>query len=42
MVVASMEAPFTLLEEPVKVLSLDAIKAGQMAFGLVPEVLDAM
>ena len=40
--VASMEAPFALLEEPVKVLLLDAIKVAQMALGLVPEVLDTV
>ena len=40
--VAPIEAPFALLEEPVKVLSLDAIESAQMTLGLVPKVLDAI
>jgi len=35
-----MEAPFTLLEEQIKVLFGDSIVASEMSFGLVPEVLD--
>ena len=33
-----IETPFTLLEEPVKVLLLDAVK---VALGLVPKILNA-
>ena len=37
-----VEAPFALLEVEVEVLPGDAIVAAQMAFGLVPEILDAV
>ena len=36
--VASIEAPFALLEEPVKVFRLDTVKAAQVPFGLIPEI----
>ena len=42
MVVLSIEAPLALLQEPVKVVGFDAIESTQMAFGLVPEVLDSV
>lgn len=38
--VASIEAPLALLQKPVKVLRLDAIKPPQVTFGLVPEILN--
>ena len=40
--VASVEAPFALLQKPVKVIFLYAIKATQMALRLVPEILDSI
>ena len=40
--VSSIEAPFALLQKPVKVLWLDAIKATQMTLRLVPKVFDAV
>lgn len=40
--VASIEAPFALLQEPVKVLFPDPVKSTQMPLGLVPEVLDTV
>ena len=36
--IAPIEAPFALLEEPVKVFRLDTVKATQVSFGLIPEV----
>ncbi len=36
--VASIEAPFALLEEPVKAFRLDTVKAMQVSFGLIPEI----
>lgn len=42
LMVASIEAPFALLEEPVKVRWFDAVKATQVPLGLVPKVLDAV
>ena len=39
-VVASIEAPLTLLQEPIEVVSLDAVEATQVPLGLVPEVLN--
>ncbi len=37
-----IEAPFALFQEEMKVRFLDAIVASEMAFRLVPEVLDAI
>ena len=37
-----VEAPFAFLEEEVEVLAGDAIVAAEMAFGLAPEVFDAV
>ena len=36
--IASIEAPFAFLEEPVKVFRLDTVKATQVPFGLIPKV----
>ena len=36
--VASIEAPFALLEEPVKMFRLNTVEASQVSFGLVPKV----
>ena len=38
--VASIEAPFALLEKPVEIARFDAIESSQMSLGLVPEVFD--
>ena len=38
--VASIEAPFTLLEKPMKIILCDTIESSQMSFGLVPKVFD--
>ena len=38
--VASIEAPFALLEKPIKVLLFDAVEAAHVALGLVPKILD--
>ena len=38
----SIEAPLTLLQEPVKVVRFDAVVASQRTLGLVPEVLDSV
>ena len=40
--VVSIEAPFALLQDPVKVVSFYAVESSQMAFGLVPEALDSV
>ena len=40
--VASIEAPFTLLEKPVKILLFDAVIFSKDPFRLIPEVLDAV
>jgi hypothetical protein len=40
LMVASIEAPFTLLEKPMKIVRFDAIESSQMSFGLVPKVFD--
>ncbi len=40
LMVASIEAPFALLEKPMKIARFDAIESSQMSFGLVPEVFD--
>jgi hypothetical protein len=41
-VASSIEAPFTLLQIPVKTLRFDPIKTPQMALGLVPKILDSL
>jgi hypothetical protein len=41
-VVASIEAPFALLEKPIKVLLFDAVETAHVALGLVPEILDSI
>ena len=38
--VASIEAPFALLEKPMKIVRFDAIESSQMSFGLIPKVFD--
>lgn len=40
--IASIAAPFTFLEKPVKTLLFDAVKLAYMPLGLVPEMLDAV
>ena len=40
--VASIEAPFALLEKPIKVLLFDAIETAHVALGLVPKILDSI
>ena len=40
--IASIEAPLTFLQIPVKIFLFDAVKFAQVAFGLVPEILDAV
>ena len=40
--VATIEAPFALLQKPVEVIGFDAIELTQMTLGLVPEVLDSV
>ena len=40
--VATIEAPFALLQKPVEVIGFDAIELAQMTLGLVPEVLDTV
>ena len=40
--VASVEAPFALLQEPIEAIFLNAIKATQMTLRLVPEVLNSI
>ena len=37
--VAAVEPPFTLFQEPVEMFWLDAVKAAQMPFCLAPKVL---
>lgn len=39
---AVIEAPFTLLQEPVKVVRCDAIEPPQLSLCLVPEVLHSI
>ena len=36
--IAAIEAPFALLQEPVKMFRLDTVEASQVSFGLIPEV----
>ena len=38
----SIEAPLTFFQEPVEVVGFDAVESAQVAFGLVPEVLDSI
>ena len=40
LMVASIEAPFALLEKPMKIVRFDGIESLQMSFGLVPKVFD--
>ena len=40
LMVASIEAPFALLEKPMKIVRFDAIEFSKMSFGLVPKVFD--
>ncbi len=40
--VASVEAPFALLEKPIKALLFDAVEPAHVALGLVPEILDSI
>ena len=42
LMVASVEAPFALLEEPVEAFLFDAIEPTQMTLGLIPEVFNAI
>ena len=42
LMVASVEAPFALLEEPVEAFLFDAIEPTQMTLGLIPEVFNAV
>ena len=42
MMVASIEAPLTLLQKPVEVLLFDAVEFTHLPLGLVPEILDAV
>ena len=36
--IASIEAPFALLEKPIKAFLVDTIESSQMALGPVPEI----
>lgn len=40
--VASIEAPLTLLQKPVEILLFDTIKLSRVALRLIPEILDAV
>ena len=40
--IAAIEAPFALLQKPVKVVRRDAIEPTHMPLRLVPEVLDPL
>ncbi len=40
--VASIKAPFALLEKPIKVLLFDAVQTAHVMLGLVPEILDSI
>ena len=42
LMVSWVEAPFTLFQEPIKVLGSDAIKFAQLTLCLVPKVLDSI
>ena len=38
--IASIEAPFTLLQKPVTISTFYPVKPAHMALGLVPKILD--
>ena len=40
--IASVEAPLALLEEPVEIILFDAVEFAQASLGLIPEILDAI
>lgn len=40
--VAAIEAPFALLEKPIKVLLFYAVESAHVTLGLVPKVLDSI
>ena len=40
--VASIEAPFTFLEKPIKVLLFNAVETPHVTLRLVPEILDTI
>ena len=40
--VASVEVPFALLEEPIEAILFDSIESTQMTFSLIPEVFNAI
>ena len=40
--VTSIEAPFTLLQKPVKILFFDAVESTQMTLRLIPKILDSI
>ena len=40
--VASIEAPFALLEKPIKVLLFDAVETPHVTLRLVPEIFDSI
>ena len=40
--IGSIEAPFTLLQKPVKILGFEAVELPQVPLCLVPEVLKAV
>ena len=40
--VASIEAPFALLEKPVEIVGFDPIKSAEMSFGLIPKVFNSV
>jgi hypothetical protein len=42
LMVASIEAPFALLEEPIEAFLFDAIESSQMTLGLIPKVFNAV
>jgi len=38
--IASVEAPFTLLQKPVEIIGFDAVVLAHVTLCLVPEILD--
>jgi len=40
--ITSIEAPFTLLQKPVKVIFFDSLKSTQMTLRLVPKILEIL
>jgi hypothetical protein len=40
--VASIEAPFALLEKPVEIVGFDPIESAEMSFGLIPKVFNSV